>query len=287
MHERDPFDAGLLDGKTRAPGGQDLFVVSSGNRQILCYQGRTGEFLQSVGEVDGDFTFGPGGDLFVTRMAIGGQFDPHIQRLDGATFVEKGVFAYCQGGNEGPSTLKFGPDGHLYVKEYVHGCGDVVARYDGTTGAYLGVVSKGFGFGEFTFGPEGDHYVAGRRQDTATGQPRPYATTEWARQEPRSVTFGPEGNLYASVFSPPQIIRFEAETGAYLGVFASAPSLQRPYGIAFGPDDNLYVACHVRSCVFRFDGKTGAYLDRFVRAHSGNLKHPTYLKFGPASHPEP
>jgi len=286
MNSRDPFDPRSSAPEAPEQVIRDLFVMSSGNRQVLRYHGRTGAFVGCVGEADGDFTFGPGGDLFVARMAMNGQFDPHILRIDGTTGAEKGVFARCQAGNEGPAALKFGPDGNLYVKEYVHGCGDVLGRYQAATGEYLGIVSKGFGFGEFAFGPDGDHYVPGRRQDTKTGAPKPFAGTGWARQEPRSVSFGPDGNLYASILAPPQIVRFEAETGADLGIFASYPSLKRPLGITFGPDDNLYVACYLSAKVFRFDGRTGAFLDLFVSAHSGHLKNPTFLKFAPAPRPQ-
>ncbi|WP_437913706.1 hypothetical protein WME73_45910 [Sorangium sp. So ce302] len=66
---------------------------------------------------------------------------------------------------------------------------------------------------------------------------------------PRGLVIGPDGLLYASVFSYTEpnlgrIVRFDPDTGAFLGIVADSamfPNLRRPEGLAFGPDGKLYV----------------------------------------------
>jgi hypothetical protein len=77
----------------------------------------------------------------------------------------------------------------------------------------------------------------------------------WAGQfMPRGVVFGPDGNLYATVFDTSNpaagsVLKIDVGTGAE-AVFASAggseggaavPDLHRPEGLTFGPDGQLYV----------------------------------------------
>lgn len=54
------------------------------------------------------------------------------------------------------------------------------------------------------------------------------------------------------------VLRFDARTGAFLGVFASGHGLHRPYGLTFSDDGLLYVASFLSDEIFRFDGWLGA-----------------------------
>jgi hypothetical protein len=69
-------------------------------------------------------------------------------------------------------------------------------------------------------------------------------------------------------------------TGAFLGVFATDPLLDRPEGLVFGPDGSLYVGSSTNSTVLKFNGVTGASLGIFVPSGSGGLNHPVDMLFG-------
>jgi glucose/arabinose dehydrogenase len=60
------------------------------------------------------------------------------------------------------------------------------------------------------------------------------------------------------------IVRYDGDTGAFKGVFASGGELQNPNGLAFGPDGRLYAGLGDTGVVLRYDGKTGAFIDRFI-----------------------
>jgi hypothetical protein len=108
---------------------------------------------------------------------------------------------------------------------------------------------------------------------------------------PDTMVIGPDGRLYISSGTiqsgTPQgnsaILRFDAETGAFLGVFASGGDLFRPYGMAFGPDGHLYVASFLTDQILRYHSITGAFVDEFARGNgqSGGLNGPNGLAFGP------
>ncbi len=78
--------------------------------------------------------------------------------------------------------MLFGPDGNLYVTEFA---GNRILRYDGVTGAFLGVFASD-------------------------------STLVWAR----SMVFGPDGNLYVAGNQSNNVVRFNGTTGAFIDVFA-------------------------------------------------------------------
>ena len=113
----------------------------------------------------------------------------------------------------------------------------------------------------------------------------------------RDVTFGADGNLYAtSSGGTGGVLKYNGTTGAFLGAFVGPGSdLSLPRGLVFGPDGNLYVANFGAGDVDRFNGTTGAFIDTFIAAGSGpppgggTLGGPTFLLFNEpvSSVPEP
>jgi hypothetical protein len=83
--------------------------------------------------------------------------------------------------------------------------------------------------------------------------------------------------LVTSRFSD-QVLRYDAQSGDFLGVFATGGGLDNPVGLTFGPDGNLYVASGETDEVLRYDGTTGAPLGSFG---GGGLDAPRQLNFGP------
>jgi sugar lactone lactonase YvrE len=130
--------------------------------------------------------------------------------------------------------------------------GDSVSRYSEATGAYLG-----------------EFIAAGAGGLTA----------------PDAITLGPDDNWYVSsgTGSSGQILRYDGQTGAFMGVFAQGGGLTRPYGSAFGPDGNLYVASFRSDQILRYNGQTGAFIDVFAAGNgtaAGLLNGPNGLLFG-------
>jgi WD40 repeat protein len=99
---------------------------------------------------------------------------------------------------------------------------------------------------------------------------------------PRGVVIGPNGLLYVSnlpnTFPPPflggQVLVFDPETFAFLGVFINDRNdkgevghLNRPDSLVFGPDGKLYVTSFRASptdtdSIRIYDGHTGAFIDK-------------------------
>ena len=90
--------------------------------------------------------------------------------------------------------------------------------------------------------------------------------------------------VYVSSFDNDSIVKFDADTGASLGVFISSGSggLNGPTGLTFGPDGDLYVSSFTFNfSVLKYDGETGQFLREFVASGSGGLLTPMDLGFGP------
>jgi hypothetical protein len=126
-----------------------------------------------------------------------------------------------------------------------------VLRYDGTTGAFLGVFCTG-----------GDNGL-------------------------QDLVFGPDGNLYVLCDTPAQVRRYNGSTGEFIDVFATGSWGTDGISLTFGPDQDLYVTTgFIGNSVLRFDGTTGLPHARFVGPGSGGLAYATGLLFNPLI-PEP
>ncbi|MDD5705509.1 MAG: hypothetical protein PHR35_06255 [Kiritimatiellae bacterium] len=147
-------------------------------------------------------------------------------------------------------TVTFGPDGNAYVLErYTMR----VLKFDGTTGAYLGVFATNHNATvtstwKMSFGPDGHLYVNGRRNDYGGVLQRfDGATGAWiddfatlpANAHPVGPLMFTRNNLFWGANRT--IYCFNAETGARrsAGDIAGTPSLVK-YGVV-GPDNALYV----------------------------------------------
>lgn len=121
-----------------------------------------------------------------------------------------------------------------------------VLRYDRHTGAFKGVFASGNGLAN-----------------------------------PNGIAYGPDGNLYVGLGDTGRIMKFQGQTGAYLGDFVNSnvAGFSGCRGMTFGPDGNLYVAGANINSVLRFDGASGAFKDVFA---SGNGMNGTVgLTFAP------
>jgi DNA-binding beta-propeller fold protein YncE len=282
------------DGRLNQPWGvvigprdHDVYV-STGHFQgsgqikaVLHYDGATGAFLDEFVQRGQMYTphaviFGPDGNLYVGVQDQSGQ--GRIARFDGTTGAYLNDFVPPGSGGLGhPVVQVFGPSGRnpsgldLYVSDERTGS---ILRYDGTTGAFLGV-----------FVPHGSGGLG----------------------SPTGLVFGPDGYLYVSdsgfFGSPPVVLRFQGPAGptpgAFLGAFVPAGSggQLQPFGLLFGPDRNgdgrqdLYVtSAEVNdssfvnskphsSSVKVYDGVTGAYLSDFISVDTGGLNTPTLMTF--------
>lgn len=87
-----------------------------------------------------------------------------------------------------------------------------------------------------------------------------------------------QGALLVTSRFTDEVLRYDAASGEFLGVFASGGGLDNPVGLTFGPDGNLYVGSGETDEVLRYDGATGAFLGSFG---GGGLDAPRQLNFGP------
>ena len=172
-----------------------------------------------------------------------------------------------------------------------------ILRYDQTTGASLGVFASGgglFGPGEMTYGPDGNLYVgtADPNNPGVNGVIRYNGVTgafintfvalgSGGLESINGLTFGPDGNLYATSFASDTVKRYNGTTGAFLGNFTLAGTLFGPTDLAFGPDGNLYVGNFNTGDIRRFNGTTGAFINTFTSPSLGFGGNTYRFEFGP------
>jgi DNA-binding beta-propeller fold protein YncE len=252
-----------------------------------------GPFAQDVpGSSQSLPAFGPDGNLYTVPLA--GPSAGAINEYDGTTgaFIKHLVpVGRLNGGRDMGWS-----NGYLHVGEEYN---NDVLRFNATTGAFDRVfVTAGSGGISgphgLTFGPDvnGDGipelYVSGRnsfnvvRYDGATGQPLgTYVTSgSGGLSWPERITFDPSGTyLYVASVGSNQILKYNALTGAYVGVAAST-GLSTPKSVKFGPDGLMYVASANNNRIMRFTA-SGTYVDDYVPAGSGGMSLLSRLVFGP------
>ncbi len=103
---------------------------------------------------------------------------------------------------------------------------------------------------------------------------------------PKGVIVDPaDGAVLVASATGNQILKFNGQTGAPLGVFVDGTvacggsPLNGPAGIAFGPDSHLYVADRNNNRVVSYNGQTGACNGNY--ATGGTLSQPNGLAFAP------
>ena len=157
----------------------------------------------------------------------------------------------------------------LYV---ANGDGNSVFAYEtdpaGALGAFVPTGSGGLVNPRgVVFGPTGDLFVSGgsgiNRYNGATGA---FINQFVPDNQPFGLTFGADGNLYATDVTGSFVTRYNGSTGALLGTFVAAGSggLTAPRDLVFGRDGNLYVASADSDQVLRYNGATGAFLGVFA-----------------------
>jgi DNA-binding beta-propeller fold protein YncE len=186
----------------------------------------------------------PAPSLLVSAYATG-----TVLRIDATT----GALLGDLGPVPGAQSARYGPDGHLYV------CSETtnrVLRFDGTTLAPLGA------------------FVA--------DDPLTAFDETGGLAGPTGAVFGRDGDLYVASFDGDRVLRYDGQSGGFLGVHIAPGSggLNGPdAGICFGPDGRLYVPSFYSNAVLRFDESSGAFLDAFAVASEGGLSRPRVLRF--------
>jgi hypothetical protein len=77
-----------------------------------------------------------------------------------------------------------------------------------------------------------------------------------------------------------QVLKYNAQTGAFVGVGAGGANVSAPKDVKFGSDGLVYVLSANNNRIFRYTAG-GTYVDDFVPAGSGGMISPHRMAFGP------
>ncbi len=176
--------------------------------------------------------------------------------------------------------------------------GDVVIEYDADTGLPLrsfGGACSGWFPNDVAYGADGDLFVSCfgtngvNRIDYTTGAVATFVLGgSGGLFAPRSIGFGPNGNLFASSASG-EVLEYNGVSGSFVRVFVDASGngggAIDPYGFRFH-GGALYVTSFYTDAVTVYDAACGpvacgAFLSTLIATGSGGLDGPTALDFGP------
>ncbi len=241
-------------------GSYTVLVQSLDTGTIYRRNSQTGHFVPFITGL-GDpvaFTLGPDGALYVLPHRNGPvrRFDP----CDGRFLGNFGDAAIVHS-----HSLKFGPDGNLYVTE----AGGPVKRYNGQTGALLGTfISDSFSDADGTvFGPGGSFFIADfgnsqvlRYSSAGTRFPAGvFLGAVYAKggllDKPSPLAIDASGRLYVGSRNSGDILRYNATTGEFLDVaVAGASGIQNPSNLRFAPDGTLFIMSQKNGRLYQLDG---------------------------------
>lgn len=273
---------------------QELWISGYDSNALHRHDLATGVLLGKIPAVPGaqSMRYGPDGQLYVVSEKAN-----EVLRFDGQTGAALGVFvgddpltpADETGGLDGPTAAVFGPTGELLVGSFNT---DSVLRYDGTTGAFLGVL-VGSGAGGLNgpdagmvLGPDGALHVPGfysnavHRYDAVTGADLGdfVAPGSGGLSRPRMLRFRSDGWLYVSSWGNAGLKRFDASGGFVDTLLAT----HTPTGFVFEPGTgHLLVCSDNQNNVRRFDRDTGSLINVLVKKGTGGLDGATFLQVLP------
>jgi DNA-binding beta-propeller fold protein YncE len=243
-----PGAGGLSDPTGLAWSGSSLLVASPSGNAIFYFDASgqpTGVRADGLSAaLDAGIELSPDG----SRLFVGSIVDNDVIEFDVASGARVRTYTQACPNLPFPFDLALGPDARLYVSCTLN---HSIEHFDATSGAALGsFVIAGFG----------------------------------GLQSPRSLAFGPNGNLFVSNGTA-EILEYEGSTGAAVGPPAFVDATGNgggaidPWGLRFH-EGVLYVASFSSAEVKAFDATTGAFLSNFVPSGSGGLSGPTALDFG-------
>jgi sugar lactone lactonase YvrE len=213
---------------------------------VLAAQPPTGEFFGHILlDRQGDLLAEIGPDDAGSTAASG-----QVARISPLTGDVVGTFvAAGSGGLANPDGMAFGPDGNLYVLDFAADSLWILRKYDGTSGAFLGVVANiatGFLTGP-VFGPDGTIYLTDnslgtiRKLDGATGAPIGFVVPAGAAPDAYGLTFGPDGNLWVSVSTPTPELRIYDPANGTVVRDVTPRDFPRSNNLQFAADGSLYI----------------------------------------------
>lgn len=235
MNKRLAFNLILLSSATLSSAQPTAYLVSNYFGNTVGRYDATGNFL---GNVSGHSFFGP---QAITRGSDGGLYvadenNHSIVVINPETFtVSRVAVTTGSGGLNGPTGVAFDALGNLLVASFNT---DSVKKYS-PTGQFLGdLTTPGLG------GMNGPDV---------------------------GIAVGPDGTLYVPSYYSNQILRYNAETGAFLGVFANITSgLTQPRTILWR-NGKMFVSSDNGNKVLHYDAVSGQFLGNFVAPGAGGL----------------
>lgn len=104
------------------------------------------------------------------------------------------------------------------------------------------------------------------RYDGETGESKGFFTAGGDLKRPTGLRFGPDGYLYVSNVGPDNVLRFDGNSGDFLGVVASHEDLMHPRQVAIR-NGQLFVSSRGSNRVLCFDIDTNSFKGRFSKVH--------------------
>lgn len=235
---------------------QNLYVGTVLGKNILRYDGRTGEFLNE--------------------------------------FIAPGTGADSQGigGLDNVTQIKFGPDGNLYVSNFVTFDGfnpdnrEPVLNFNQSdnilifspTGEYIKTLNFPTPGPAVPLGLEfiGDDLIVSSRFqnavyrfDVTTGEATEFISGDNGRLNgPSGLLVAPDGNLYVSSLDSQEVQRYNPTTGEFIDVFIDETDSQGiigPTALLLTPDEEeLVVTGFTSRNAARFDYQTGDLIETFI-----------------------
>jgi hypothetical protein len=210
--------------------------------------------------------------------------------LDGThtDYDRDGVPDVCQDclGNGQPDWIDLERQFHLFIAI----ANSPIREYHRDSGVYMQSLGLGLGLVfDLTFGEDRLLYATSMglngvmRIDPDTGQQELFVQSgAGGLQEPASLTFGPNGNLFVLSRNQNAVYEYSADSGSFVSVFVTSGSggLVDPTTIRFGPNGNLFITGNDNT-VREYHGETGAFLGIFADGLSAMLSQPRGMTFLP------